>query len=88
MSTAIIVTLERGWAVRRKKLDPSIEAMADAGCCEGTIKDYIRLGKENDREGQYKVLEKHRRTLLAQVHACQKKIDVLDYLVYRMEKDN
>ena len=34
-----------------------------------------------------RILTRHRRTLLDTVHAEQKKIDCLDYLFYKMEKD-
>lgn len=34
-----------------------------------------------------RILTRHRRTLLDTVHAEEKKIDCLDYLFYKMEKD-
>jgi len=64
-----------------------IQNLKDAGCPE----DLIRQFMENYRSGRIKdsirLLQQHRRTLLDRVHALERKIGCLDYLVYHMEKE-
>lgn len=63
-----------------------IQNLRDAGCEEATIQDfmdYLHCGKYTVGE---KLLEKHRRCLLEDLRAEQKKIDCLDYLIYVMRK--
>jgi hypothetical protein len=61
--------------------------LKDAGCDENTIADFMqKLRQGNELEG-LKILQLHRRFLLNQLHDEQKKIDCLDYLVYKISKN-
>lgn len=61
--------------------------LIDAGCDSEIVQQCMELAR-GQRTGEMKrILTRHRRTLLDTVHAEQKKIDCLDYLFYKMEKD-
>lgn len=61
--------------------------LIDAGCNHEIVQRCMDLAQEKKTMEMKRILARHRRTLLDTVHAEQKKIDCLDYLVYRMEKD-
>ena len=61
--------------------------LIDAGCDQEVVQRCMDLA-QGKRDAELKrILARHRRTLLDAVHAEQKKIDCLDYLVYKMDKD-
>lgn len=63
-----------------------IQNLRDAGCDEKAVAaflDCVRNGKEPEF---YLLLKKQRSRLLDIVHEEQKKIDRLDYLLYRMQR--
>ena len=61
--------------------------LIDAGCDPEIVQQCMELAR-GQRTGEMKqILTRYRRTLLDTVHAEQKKIDCLDYLFYKMEKD-
>lgn len=60
--------------------------LIDAGCGQEVVKQCMELNEEQKTAQLMQVLARHRRTLLDAVHAGQKQIDCLDYLVYQMEK--
>ena len=62
--------------------------LIDAGCDGDTVKQFMELAKAGERQGQFRLLEKHRSILLAQIHKNEKQIDCLDYLLYQMRKVN
>lgn len=64
-----------------------IQNLVDAGCDNDTITAFIEhIHEEKIAEG-LKLLALHRRSLLDELHKEQKRIDCLDYLVYKMEKE-
>lgn len=65
-----------------------LQNLKDAGCDMQTIEAFIRLGEEECRRGQIRLLEGHRRELLEAVHREQKRIDCVDYLLHQMKKEN
>ncbi len=87
LSIGFILKEERREAVAKKMRDASVAVLLDAGCCEATINDFIQYGRQNNKDGQLRVLNRYRKTLLDGLHDFQKKIDVLDYVVYRMKKE-
>lgn len=62
--------------------------LKDAGCGQELIGDFMKYGEERDVNAQLRLLERHRRKLLERVHAEEKKIDCLDYLVYQLSRKN
>lgn len=64
-----------------------IRNLRDSGCGEDTIKAFVEdFRGENFSEG-LKLLETHRRVLLDELHKEQKRIDCLDYLVFKIKKE-
>lgn len=62
--------------------------LEDAGCDKDTIKAFMELVGSGEQKKQFKLLEKHRKTLLTELHKNEKQIDCLDYLIYQMKKTN
>ena len=58
-----------------------------AGCAPEIVQQCMELARGQRTAEMKRVLTRHRRTLLDTVHAEEKKIDCLDYLFYKMEKD-
>lgn len=61
--------------------------LIDAGCGQEIVQRCMDLVQGKKTAEMKRILARHRRTLLDTVHAEQKKIDCLDYLVYKMDKD-
>ena len=60
--------------------------LRDAGCDQGTIDAFLGFVREEKEAESPRLLKKQRSLLLDAVHREEKKIDCLDYLVYRMQK--
>lgn len=58
-----------------------------AGCDCETIDCFLECCESGREQEGNKILYKHRKCLLDQVHEEQAKIDCLDYLVYKMRED-
>lgn len=65
-----------------------IQNLMDSGCAEETIEAFVEHMREEKYSEGLKLLAAHRRTLLDDLHKEQKRIDCLDYLVYKLEKEN
>ncbi len=63
------------------------ENLVDAGCGEELTRRFMTLTEQGKTREALVLLAGHRKVLLDSCHAEQKKIDCLDYLVYRMEKE-
>lgn len=62
-----------------------IQNLKDAGCDEDTIQEFMNtLQSENKKQG-LDLLQKHRRSLLENLHISQKQIDCLDYLLFTLK---
>lgn len=70
-----------------QKQERIVRNMKDAGCSDDTINRFLLCYQAGDIKGELRLLFKHRRTLLDEVHKGQKEIDCLDYLVYQIEKN-
>ena len=63
-----------------------VQNLKDAGCSEKTISDFLEdITQEKLPEG-LRLLQRHRRVLLDELHREQRRIDCLDYLVFLLEK--
>mgnify|MGYP001623113806 FL=1 len=60
--------------------------LLDAGCCEEEIARFQACAARGNICGQVQILEARRRALLEEVHANEKRIHCLDYLIYRTRK--
>lgn len=59
----------------------------DAGCDPLTIEMILKLHSKGKREEELRLLQRHRRTLLAEVHKNQKNIDCLDFLIFKLGQE-
>lgn len=66
--------------------DAIIQNLKDAGCSREIISSFMEDIREDRTEEGMKLLTVHRRRLLDELHKEQKKIDCLDYLIYKMKK--
>lgn len=71
---------------RKGKMERIYRNLMDAGCDARTVDRCMELaGEERDLE-MLPVLARHREALLDAVHMGQKRIDCLDFLIYRIKK--
>lgn len=61
--------------------------LIDAGCEANMIKECIACYEKQDKEKQLKLLIEHRVHLLEKLHADQKQMECLDYLIYNTRKN-
>jgi hypothetical protein len=57
--------------------------LQDADCSADFIERFLQ---ESDTEKRLKLLSAHRRQLLDSIHDGQKKLDILDYLIFTMKQ--
>lgn len=60
--------------------------LIDAGCSQAMVKKFMEL--QGQKTEQLDLLSCHRQRLLDKLHLQEHRIDCLDYLIYRMEKNN
>ena len=65
-----------------------VQNLIDAGCGQEFIAEFMDDLRKDNISKDLKLLAAHRRSLLDNLHKEQKRIDCLDYLVYRMTKEN
>lgn len=61
------------------------ENLIDAGCDTQTTEQCMALVKEGRNSAILPILLQHRKDLLETVHTGQKRIDCLDFLVYKIK---
>lgn len=64
-----------------------VQNLKDAGCNETVVDEFMKLSETGEKQKQFKLLERHRKSLLEKVHSREKQIDCLDYLVFQMRKE-
>lgn len=72
-------------------IDPQfavVRNLNDAGCDEMTKKTFLELYSLGKLKDGIHLLQRHRMTLLDDVHESHKKIDALDFLLFKMQHDN
>jgi len=62
--------------------------LKDAGCSSKTIAQFMDFYQAQSVVEQKRVLAVHRTSLLEAIHKSQKKLDCLDYLIYRLNLNN
>ena len=61
-----------------------IRNLKDAGCDLAVIDQFTALQKAELIEAQIRLLSDHRNLLLQNIHADQRKLDCLDFLLYKI----
>lgn len=62
-----------------------IENLKDSGCNDNFIERFMKI-PENQYHMQIFMLEKHRKKVLDDYHKDVKKLDCLDYLIYKITR--
>lgn len=65
-----------------------IQNLKDSGCNKKFIDEFLELYDKNDKDKIFKLLSKHRSSLLNSIHKGQHEIDNLDYLIHSLKQDN
>lgn len=66
-------------------VDELSQALRDAGCDTAAAEQFMALYAEGQTAEAQKLLSRHRKELLDGIHAEERKIRCLDYLVYEMD---
>lgn len=61
--------------------------LQDAGCGTELVQKCMELAQERKQAELVRLLSRHKKALLNFMHGCQKNIDCLDYLLYRINKN-
>ena len=64
-----------------------IQGLRAAGCSPSLTQEILDCLERGDPASGVRLLCRHRRRLLDQVHAEQRKVDCLDYLVDKMKRE-
>lgn len=64
-----------------------IQNLKDAGCSADEISSVSRLCDAGQIREAIQVLRRHRCELMDNLHQSQSRVDCLDYLVFKMEKE-
>lgn len=65
-----------------------IQNLQDAGCNQKIIDEFLDLLDKKQTDKIYILLSKYRSSLLEALHKNQKEIDILDYLIVDLKKQN
>lgn len=60
--------------------------LRDAGCGDDFIREFTNLGRSGKETEQWRLLSRRRAELLDDLHESQRRIDCLDYLIYKRRK--
>ena len=60
--------------------------LKDAGCYSDMIEGCLKCLEKGQLREELRRLERYRRSLLEKLHVEQKKMDCLDYLIYKIRK--
>ena len=63
-----------------------VQNLKDAACDEATIRAFLDCVRRGEMPEGIRLLQAHRRRLLDGLHKEQKRIDCLDYLLFRLGK--
>lgn len=64
-----------------------VQNLKDTGMPAEDIARFLTCRAAQDLQAALRILARQRDSLLDQVHAGEKKIDCLDYLVYRLQRE-
>ena len=63
-----------------------IQNLKDAGCGDAVIEDFMSCWENGTLVRGMKLLTARRKELLDEIHAGQRKLDCLDYLMYELQR--
>jgi hypothetical protein len=63
-----------------------IQNLRDADCTPDAIELFMKCYEQEEISEQLRILTKHRGVLLDYVHDNQKKLDCLDFLIFKIKK--
>lgn len=66
--------------------DAIAQCLKDAGCGDSVIEHFLADFESGRLKESICILQKHRETLLNDLHKGQKRIDCLDYLIFMLQK--
>ena len=66
--------------------EPLEDSLRDAGCDESLAKQMCELNRDGRSRDMERLLQRHRQSLLDNIHAEQRKLDCLDSLMYHVTK--
>lgn len=72
---------------RQDKEFATLQNLEDAGCEKNLIMEYLQYDALGMKQQQLCLLTKHRKVLLERMHDEQRRIDCLDYLIYKIKDD-
>ncbi len=70
------------------KKEALIQNLQDAGCDQKIINEFFKLLEKKKIDQIMVLLKKYRNSILNVIHENQKKIDILDYLIFDLKKNN
>lgn len=70
------------------KKEALIQNLQDAGCNQKIIDEFLDLLDNKQIDKIFILLSKYRSSLLESLHKNQKEIDILDYLIVDLKKQN
>ena len=73
---------------KEDKTEELIQNLQDAGGNSEIVKEFSKLLKEKQMDKIFILLSKYRSFLLESLHQYQKEIDILDYLILDLKKQN
>ena len=62
-----------------------LECLTDTGCGKELIRQFEAYQRSGRQKDQLRLLDEYRRLLLNRIHIEQKKLDLLDYLVWNLK---
>ena len=73
---------------KQNKKEALIQNLQDAGCNQKLIDKFFSLLDQKQFDQIFILLRKYRNTLLDNIHKQQKEIDILDYLIVNLKKED
>ena len=70
------------------KKEALVQNLQDAGCNQKLIDKFLNLLNQKQFDQIFILLRKYRNTLLDNIHKQQKEIDILDYLIMDLKKED
>lgn len=62
--------------------------LSDAGCSEELITKCMKHAESSNIADMLKLLDEYKKIMLASVHTKEKRIDCLDFLMYRLKRES